>query len=154
MKLDKVSNDTIIVLMDFIEKEYQVKLFIKTLIDILNNAECTFILKRDRASERNKPDKFTNRQTLADLSYDDEDVKHELISLKAENYVESLEDKNPYFNDEPFRVFVKKIEFKESVTKKSTMDVYIKVKIKSIENKIVVCVSFHRAQFDFNFPYN
>ena len=137
--------------MGFIEDDYKVTLFIKLFIDILNDEECYFELKRDRVSEKNKPNKFTKRQALADLNYEDEDVIHELISLKVEHYVESVEDKNPFFNDEPFRVFVKQIKYDKN---KSVMDVYIKVKIKSIDNKMVVCVSFHRAQFDFNFPYN
>jgi len=142
--LDRVSNDTIIELMGFIEKEYKVKLLIRSLIDILNDHECFFILKKDRVSEKKKLKKFTNRQTLSELNFTTEDVINELISLKSNEYLESVNDTNKNFNDEPFRVFIKKIK---------KIDVYIKIKIRSIENKIIVCVSFHRTQFDFELPY-
>lgn len=131
--------------MGFIEQEYKVILFIQALIKVLNNEECFFIFKRERKSEKIKPIQFTNKKTLIDLDYDKEDVKKELISLKIEEYIESIEDKNTFFNDESFRVFVKKIK---------DINVYIKVKIRDIDKKIVVCISFHRAQFDFKFPYN
>ena len=97
-----------------------------------------------RVSENQKEKEFTNESTLNYLEYDREDAKKEIISLTVEEYVESMKDNNPNFNNDSFKVFVKNIK---------DINVYIKIKIRDIENKIVVCVSFHKAEYEVTYPY-
>jgi len=130
--------------MGFVEKEYKIKLFLKNVIYLLNDDACNFIFMEKRVSENQKEKEFTNESTLNYLEYDREDAKKEIISLTVEEYVESVEDNNPNFNNDSFKVFVKNIK---------DINVYIKIKIRDIENKIVVCVSFHKAEYEVTYPY-
>lgn len=86
---------------------------------------------------------YSTRFTLLDLEYDSYDVLDKLLELRAEEYSESVLDKddsNPLW----LHVFGKKINNKL---------IYIKFKIRSSENKQIVCVSFHYAKNNMSFPY-
>ena len=78
-------------------------------------------------------DPFTTANTLADLDFDTDDVRDELLSLTAEDYLETMKDDKDAARP-PFWVFGKDVKHKP---------VYIKIKIRSKTNCKVFCVSFH-----------
>jgi hypothetical protein len=78
-------------------------------------------------------DPFTTANTLADLDFDTDDVRDELLSLTARDYLETMKDDKDESRP-PFLVFGKDVRHKP---------VYIKVKIRSKANNKVFCVSFH-----------
>ena len=86
----------------------------------------------------------TNLQTLADLDYDTEHVVENLRTLTVEEFCEAKIDKD---NAQPPFLMV----FGRTIDQKL---VYIKIKIREKEDcSIVVCVSFHFADYPMNFPY-
>ena len=89
-------------------------------------------------------DAYTTKNTLIQLNYDKNDIIRNLKELKISEYIETLTDvKNVY--SPQFWVFIKRINLKQ---------VYIKVKIRSIQNRKIFCISFHFARFQVNnFPY-
>ena len=78
-----------------------------------------------------------------DLGYDVDDIIERLKELKVEEYSETKIDKDDV-NPLTLYVFGKVINDKL---------VYIKLKIRESEHKQVVCVSFHYAERDMEFPY-
>lgn len=128
-------------------KKEEVKLFLETLKNILNDKE--FNLKRDldillKKKNENPLDQYTTMNTLAELNYDKEDIKRELLNLSIEDYIETLIDIKE-INGPKLYVFIKYIIGKA---------VYIKIKIRSIQNRKIFCISFHFARYEnFNYPY-
>jgi hypothetical protein len=90
-----------------------------------------------RKKDEDPLDPCTTENTMANLNYDKEDVKAELLSLTADYYLETIKD-DKYLLLPVFWVFGKKVQNK---------DVYIKVKIRDKVNNKVFCVSFHYARF-------
>ena len=97
-----------------------------------------------RSDKRENP-KFSTKYTLADLDYDVSDVVERLKALTIEDYSETLADRDDS-NPPLLFVFGKTIENRL---------VYIKIKNKEKNEgvKYAVCVSFHYAEMDMNFPY-
>ena len=73
-----------------------------------------------------------------------EKIEEELKNLNIKQYVECCPDeRNPKSAD--YYVFSKKYQENQ---------VYIKLKIQSYNNKIILCMSFHYAEYELNsFPY-
>ena len=79
----------------------------------------------------------------AELGIDNNDIKEYLKDLSIENYVETCDDERNK-NSNSYYVFGKFVNEKE---------IYIKGKIQSYDKKIVVCMSFHFAEYKLNYPY-
>lgn len=86
---------------------------------------------------------YSTRYTLTDLEYDSSDVVERLKELTVSEYSETLMDKD---DDKPPLLFV----FSKDINSKL---VYIKLKIKEETKKRVLCLSFHYAKHDMEFPY-
>lgn len=88
--------------------------------------------------------KYSTEYCLRDLEFNAEDVKDELQKLEISEYVECCHDeRNKKSRD--YYVFSRKYNEKQ---------VYIKIKIQSYENKIVLCMSFHYAEYKITkFPF-
>lgn len=86
-------------------------------------------------------EKFSTPYTLVELGYTADDVADTLRTLELDNYSESLIDKD---NEAPplLMVFGKDI---------SGRLIYIKLKVRG--DRKVICVSFHYAERDMDFPY-
>lgn len=125
--------------------KHEVKSFINELKELVNNdrfdIDSDFVfINTTKASDDYL---YSTRFTLLDLEYDSYDVLDKLLELKTEEYSESVLDKddsNPLW----LHVFGKKINNKL---------IYIKIKIRSSDNKQIVCVSFHYAKNNMSFPY-
>lgn len=119
--------------------------FIVELKEILTS--CTFDINSDldillKKSSEDPLDPYTTANTLAELEFDKNDVKEQLLSIKVSDYVETIiDDKNAAFP--PFLVFCKEIQKR---------DVYIKVKIRDRAKGRIFCVSFHFARYPFRHP--
>lgn len=117
--------------------------FLKELQDVINaddfNIDSSLIIIK---SEKEDP-QYTTRYTMADLEYDSEDVADRLKELTFREYSETLFDKD---DDKPPLLFV----FGKNINSRL---VYIKVKIKGKERKRILCLSFHYAKHDMEFPY-
>ena len=105
------------------------------------NEDFDILLKKKNETD---DDAYTTKNTLIQLNYDKNDIIRNLKELKISEYIETLTDvKNVY--SPQFWVFIKRINLKQ---------VYIKVKIRSIQNRKIFCISFHFARFQVNnFPY-
>lgn len=86
---------------------------------------------------------YSTQYTLIDLEYDSSDVINELLSLSVENYSLSLVDRD---NVDPLWLHV----FGKYINNKL---VYIKFKIRQSPKEVVICVSFHYAKDEMEFPY-
>ena len=86
---------------------------------------------------------YSTDYTMADMDYDSSDVVERLKELTVAEYSETLVDKD---DDKPPLLFV----FGKDVNSKL---VYIKLKIKGVTTKRVLCLSFHYAKHDMEFPY-
>ena len=117
--------------------------FLKELQDVINaddfNIDSSLIIIK---SEKEDP-QYTTRYTMADLEYDSDDVADRLKELTFREYSETLFDKD---DDKPPLLFV----FGKNINSRL---VYIKVKIKGKERKRILCLSFHYAKHDMEFPY-
>lgn len=130
-----------------ISSKEQVENFLLELKHIINNKKFNInedfdiLLKKKNETD---DDAYTTKNTLIQLNYDKNDIIRNLKELKISEYIETLTDvKNVY--SPQFWVFIKKINLKQ---------VYIKVKIRSIQNRKIFCISFHFARFQVNnFPY-
>lgn len=87
--------------------------------------------------------KYSTRFTMLDLNYDSEDVIERLKELAISEYSETLIDRD---DDKSPLLFV----FGKDVNSRM---VYIKLKIKGETKKKVLCLSFHYAKYDMEFPY-
>lgn len=124
----------------YIATRGMVKIFIRELRSILGDSRLKFILL-DRTEKR---EKFSTKYCMAKLGFDETDIIDQLKNLKIENYVETCNDKRN-IKSNPYYIFDKFIDNQE---------IYIKVKIESYDNKRVLCMSFHFAEYPItNFPY-
>lgn len=124
----------------FIATEGNIKIFLHEIKEILKNPESKVnIIQRD-----DKEIEYSTEYCLRDLGMDKEDIKEELKKLKLSEYVECCPDeRNSKSRD--YYIFCKIYNEKQ---------VYIKVKIQSYDNKIVLCMSFHYAEYPITrFPY-
>ena len=87
---------------------------------------------------------YSTQNTLLQLDFDRYDVLNEIKNLKVSDYVETAIDRKDNTLPNLF-IFNKKIQGK---------DIYIKVKIRNINNNKIFCISFHFARYDVKFfPY-
>ena len=130
-----------------ISSKEQVENFLLELKHIINdkrfniNEDFDILLKKKNETD---DDAYTTKNTLIQLNYDKNDIIRNLKELKISEYIGTLTDvKNVY--SPQFWVFIKRINLKQ---------VYIKVKIRSIQNRKIFCISFHFSRFQVNnFPY-
>ena len=150
MEINTLTNYQLIVIMIMvmqmenkqISSKEQVENFLLELKHIINdkrfniNEDFDILLKKKNETD---DDAYTTKNTLIQLNYDKNDIIRNLSE-----YIETLTDvKNVY--SPQFWVFIKRINLKQ---------VYIKVKIRSIQNRKIFCISFHFARFQVNnFPY-
>jgi len=147
--LTKLSIDSILQMVMQMNDKFQstkddVEQFLDTINTITNspkfNTSCDFdLLIKNEAN-----DKFSTMNTILSLNYDKNDVLNEIRKLKVEDYVETGIDRKdanlPYLY-----IFNKNIQGK---------DIYIKVKIRSVMNHKIFCISFHYAKYKVTFfPY-
>lgn len=117
----------------YIESKGAVITFLKELQKILldSNMKLTIQTREDKEYE------YTTDYCLEQLEYDKSDVIKELLQLNIKDYVETCDDlRNRKSNR--FYVFGKVIQKR---------DVYIKIKIESYDNKKILCMSFHFAEY-------
>lgn len=86
---------------------------------------------------------YKNKSTLIDLEYDVYDVVECLKKLTVREYSHTLLDQG---DNNPPLLYV----FGQYINGRC---VYIKMKIKGEDNKKVLCLSFHYAEWEMNFPY-
>lgn len=125
-------------------KEKEVQEFLDNLKSILHSTK--FCVARDLIIIRSKKkgkDRYSTPYTLLDLEYDASDVAERLKELTVKEYSETLVDKDD-LNPPLLFVFGKDIDGKL---------VYIKLKVKGVPAKQVLCVSFHYAEKEMCFPY-
>ena len=84
-----------------------------------------------------------NKGTLTDLEFDVYDVVDRLKELTVNEYSHTLLDQG---DNNPPLLFV----FGKNINDRC---VYIKIKIKGEYENKVLCLSFHYAEWDMNFPY-
>jgi hypothetical protein len=84
-----------------------------------------------------------NGKTLLELDYNAEDVVEELLKLNVDDYSHSLPDEKN--NNPPYlHVFGRIIKEKE---------IYIKLKVRTSNEKRIICISFHYPEHTINYPY-
>ncbi len=103
------------------------------------NTDLTLIRKKKEKEDQ----QFSTPYTLLDLDYDTGDVVERLKELSVEEYSETKIDKDD-LNPPLLYVFGKNINYKQ---------VYVKLKIKGVQSRHVLCVSFHYAKEKMLFPY-
>lgn len=86
---------------------------------------------------------YSTNYTMIDLDYDPSDVVERIKELTIAEYSETLMDKD---DDKPPFLFV----FGKDINSKL---IYIKLKIKGKITKRVLCLSFHYAKHNMEFPY-
>lgn len=86
---------------------------------------------------------YSTNSTMMDLDYDSSDIVERLKELTVSEYSETLIDKD---DDKPPLLFV----FGKDINSRL---IYIKLKIKGEITKKVLCLSFHYAKHDMEFPY-
>lgn len=88
-------------------------------------------------------ERFSTPYTLLDLDYDAVDIVDRLKELTVSDYSETLFDRD---DDNPPLLFV----FGKDINGQL---VYIKLKIKGVDSKWILCLSFHYAEKKMEFPY-
>ena len=117
--------------------------FLEEMRGVLNSPD--FDIDRQFILIQSKKDeiKYSTPYTMLDLEYDTWDVVEHLRELTICEYSHTLFDDKDV--DLPhLYVFGKDINAKQ---------VYIKFKIKGEKSKRIVCVSFHYAKWELQFPY-
>lgn len=125
-------------------KKREVIAFLKELKEILEND--TFDIDTNfTLIKKKKPndEEHSTPYTLLDLEYDVWDVVERLKELTVSEYSETRIDKD---DQNPLLLFVFGKDIKGKL-------VYVKLKIKGEQNRRVLCVSFHYAREQMNFPY-
>lgn len=128
-------------------KKEEVEEFLKILKSILNNKN--FNIGKDldillKKKNEDPLDPYTTMNTLNELDYDKKDIKREILNLSIEDYIETLIDLKDIDGPKLY-VFIKYIIGRA---------VYIKIKIRSIQNRKIFCISFHFARYEnFEYPY-
>ena len=120
-----------------------VKAFLEELKEILNaddfNIERNIIIIKSSKDEI----EYSTSYAMLDLEYDSFDVVERLKELTISEYSETLMDRD---DDKPPLLFV----FGKDINNKL---IYIKLKIKEEITKKILCLSFHYAKYDMEFPY-
>ena len=137
-----------------IETRSEVDTYLDQLKYSLTNSKAKLQFQKERLTDTQRDERFTNRYTVGDL-FPDEDLvdalKRELLTLRAENYIETVKDTRFPTRTE-MRVFGKKY----------TADVYIKIRVELMKSSsagvdnVVFVMSFHYAERPFtdtDFPY-
>ena len=117
-----------------------IQIFLKELKEILENpkSKLNIIPRRDKAIE------FSTDYCLRDLGFTDKDIKEELKKLKISEYVECCRDERN-IKSRNYYIFCKEYNKRQ---------VYIKIKIQSYDNKTILCMSFHYAEYKITkFPF-
>ena len=119
--------------------------FIKALREVLydENFDIDKNLVVIRKSKSQEKEQFSTPYTLEDLDYDYFDVIDRLKELTIRDYSETKIDKD---DDNPPLLFV----FGKDINERM---VYIKLKIKGEERRRGLCLSFHYAEKQMEFPY-
>lgn len=111
-----------------------VQTFLNELKRILKEPNVEFIID---PRENEADEYYSTEYCLTELGYQNEDVIQRLLELKVTDYIESCKDERlPKSNE--FNIFGIILNEKE---------IYIKVKISSYTNKVILCMSFHYAKF-------
>ena len=132
-----------------IETRSEVDTYLDQLKYSLTNSKAKLQFQKERQTDTQRDERFTNRYTVGDLFPDEDPVdalKRELLTLKAENYIETVKDTR-FPRKSEMRVFGKRYG----------ADVYIKFRVDMINGNIVFVMSFHYAVYPFSesdFPYN
>ena len=121
----------------FIASKEEVRAFLEE-INKLTTME-SFNINKQMILDLNKPE---NNATLIDLEFGRNDVLREIQTLSLRNYYQSVPDL--LRNDNiPYYVFFRG---------KNKKEIYIKIKVKN--NRIIICKSFHYADYSHGkFPY-
>lgn len=126
---------------NFISTKEDVANFLNNLIDYINSKE--FNYDEDLFLSYGRGNK--NIDTLTLLDFDTSDVINELKNLSLKDYSETVVD-NLDANPRDLYVFGKYI---------NNELIYIKIKLRNVCNskKQIICLSFHIADHEMNFPY-
>lgn len=111
-----------------------VQTFLNEMKRILNDPNMELIID-PRGSE--EEEYYSTEYCLTELGYQEKDVIQKLLQLKLTDYIESYKDERVQKSNE-FNIFGIILNKKE---------IYIKVKISSYTNKVILCMSFHYAKF-------
>lgn len=137
--------EVIVIFLGFTSKKKEVIAFLNLLKVLLEKEE--FDIDTDitliRKKKKGEDEKFSTPYTMLDLDYDTDDVVNRLKELTLAEYSETKIDKND-LNPPLLFVFGKYINNKL---------VYVKLKVKGDQQRYVLCVSFHYAKEDMEFPY-
>lgn len=134
-----------------IESELEIKSYLSKLKYALDNG-ATIVFQSERRVDENRELKYTNRFTVQELFPNEDPLEalaRELRTLKAENYIRTVNDIR-FPNRDDMREFGKVYEEK---------DVYIKIRVEllsSTGNPNTFVMSFHFAEYPFTdeiFPY-
>lgn len=115
------------------ETKGAISIFLKELKTILVDPKLEFRLE----PREDKEYEYTTDYCLETLNYTTSDVIEELLKLELKNYIETCDDLR---NRKSKRYYVFGI-------KRNGKEIYIKVKIESYDNKKVLCMSFHFAEY-------
>ena len=132
-----------------IETRSEVDTYLNHIKYSLTNSKAELQFQKERQTDTQRDERFTNRYTVGDLFPDEDPVdalKRELLTLRAENYIETVKDTR-FPRKSEMRVFGKRYG----------ADVYIKFRVDMINGNIVFVMSFHYAVYPFSesdFPYN
>lgn len=132
-----------------IETRSEVDTYLDQLKYSLTNSKAKLQFQKERQTDTQRDERLTNRYTVGDLFPDEDPVdalKRELLTLRAENYIETVKDTR-FPRKSEMRVFGKRYG----------ADVYIKFRVDMINGNIVFVMSFHYAVYPFSesdFPYN
>ena len=120
-----------------------VKIFLEELKEILNADD--FNIERNMIIVKSSKDEieYSTSYAMPDLEYDSFDVVERLKELTISEYSETLVDRD---DDNPPLLFVFGIDINNKL-------IYIKLKIKEEITKKILCLSFHYAKHDMEFPY-
>lgn len=137
--------EVVTIFLSFISKKKEVSIFLDELKSLLGKEEfdidtdITLIRKKKKGDDQ----KFSTLYTMLDLDYDTNDVVDRLKELSIAEYSETKIDKDDL---NPPLLFV----FGKGINNKL---VYVKLKVKGNQQKCILCVSFHYAKEDMEFPY-
>lgn len=121
------------------ETKGAVIIFLKDLKSILLDPKLEFRLE----PREDKEYKYTTDYCLEILNYDTSDVIKELLKLELKDYIETCDDLR---NKKSKRYYVFGIIREEK-------EIYIKIKIESYDNKKILCMSFHFAEYPLVWAY-
>ena len=125
-------------------KKREVIAFLEELKDLLGkedfDIDSDFILIKKKKTD---DEEHSTPYTLLDLEYDVWDVVERLKELTVSDYSETKIDKDDL---NPPLLFV----FGKDINRKL---VYVKLKIKGVQRRRILCVSFHYARDPMEFPF-